>query len=207
MSDYLSDEEQLTRLKSWWDENGLMLVGGVVLAISSVVGYRWYDASRAEEIASAADLYARYLDAEPDARAGAAEIIEAEIPKSSYHTLVLLRTAQENVEAEDYAAAETNLQAALVSAESGLADLTRLRLARVLQQLDRSDDALAILGGVRGDGFRPQVAELKGDIHLARGERTLAHEAYSAALDGLSEGTQRPLLELKVADTADAADA
>jgi predicted negative regulator of RcsB-dependent stress response len=51
------------------------------------------------------------------------------------------------------------------------------------------------------------VQELKGDIHMTRGERALAHEAYSAALAEAGEDAQRPLLKLKVSDTADADEA
>ena len=42
---------------------------------------------------------------------------------------------------------------------------------------------------------------------MVRGERGQAHEAYSAALNEAGEGSQRPLLEMKVADTADTNDA
>ena len=208
MSDYLSDEEQITRLKTWWDENGVMLVVAVVVGIAGIVGWRFYDAARAEDIAAAADLYASYLAAEEDARAAAATVVSEEIPNTAYHALVLLRAASASVEAEDFAAAESQLRDALAAAPADtLKDLVRLRLARVQQQLDQADAALATLAEVRGEGFRPVVAELKGDIHLERGERALAHEAYRSALDGLDDGSQKPLLELKVADTADAADA
>ena len=57
---------------------------------------------------------------------------------------------------------------------------------------------------MRSSGFRIQVAELKGDIHLARGERALAHESYVAAKSYVQAGDQRPVLEMKIADTADA---
>ena len=57
---------------------------------------------------------------------------------------------------------------------------------------------------MKGGGFRAQVLELKGDIHLVRDERELAHEAYVAAAAELNEGEQMPLLEMKVADTANA---
>ena len=67
--------------------------------------------------------------------------------------------------------------------------------------------ALAMLGQVKSIGLRSHVQELKGDIHMARGERALAHEAYSAALAEAGQQATRPLLKLKVADTADANEA
>ena len=41
MSDYLSEEEQLERLQSWWKENGTMLLVGVAVVIGGFVGSRW----------------------------------------------------------------------------------------------------------------------------------------------------------------------
>ena len=208
MSDYLSEEEQIARLKSWWDENGVMLVAAIVVGIGGIVGWRYYDTTRTEDIAAAADLYADYLVAEGETRDAAAAAVGERIPNTAYHALVILRGASTSVEAEEFETAAAQLSEALAAAPTeALKDLVRVRLARVQQQLDRSDAALATLAEVRGEGYRPVVAELKGDIHLERGERALAHEAYQSALDALGDGSQKPLLELKVADTADAADA
>jgi len=208
VAEYLSDEEQVARLKSWWDENGRVFVAALVLGIGGVVGWRWYESSRSEEIAAASDLYADYLAAEGDARGALAETIRTEISDSAYAALVLMREASERAEAEDWEAAEGDLRQALAEApEPALEDLARIRLARVLVQRDARDEALEVLGAVRGEGFRSVVAELKGDILLSRGERAAANEAYRSALDGLEDGTQKPLLELKVTDTADAAGA
>lgn len=208
MSDYLSDEEQLARLKSWWEENGRWLIAAVVLGITGVVGWRWYDSSKNEQIAAASGLYADYRAAQGEAREAAAETIRAEIPDTAYAALVFMQEAGEQAQAEDWEAAEGSLKQALAAApEATLGDLVRIRLARVLVQRDLSDEALEVLSAVRGEGYRPVVAELKGDILLARGERAAAHEAYQSALENLEDGTQKPLLELKAADTADAAGA
>jgi predicted negative regulator of RcsB-dependent stress response len=208
VSDYLTDEEQMARLKSWWDENGRMLIAAVVVGITAVAGWRWYDSTHSEDVAAASNLYADFMDAEGDAKLKFAEDLAAKYPDSSYNALVLMQRAQRSVDEQELETAVTELQAALDIADTAeLQDLIRLRLARVLQQQDQSDAALQVLAAVRSEGFRPQVAELKGDIHLSRGERALAHEAYQSALENLQGGTQRPLLELKAADTADAADA
>jgi predicted negative regulator of RcsB-dependent stress response len=207
VADYQTDEEQIARLKTWWDENGLMMVTAVVLSISAFVGWRWYDDYRTEAIAQASDLYQDFLTAEGEARTTIVQTIEREASATSYHALMLLQQVQQDIEAGNYQDAESLLRQVIeVAPEQILVDLASLRLARVLQQLDRSDDALRTLATVRGEGYRSQVAELKGDIHIARSERSLAHEAYSAALTDLGDGVQRPLLEMKVADTADADD-
>lgn len=210
MSDYLTDEEQMARIKSWWDENGRMVIAAIVLGVGGVIGWRWYDDSRQQEIAAASDLYADYLDAEGDARGQSAERLAAQIPDSAYHALMLLDSASESAELENYEEAEVQLRVAVnAGGSTELVDLINVRLARVLVQQDKSEEALAALSMVRGEGFRPVVAELKGDILLRQGERAQAHEAYKSGLEGLDtlqRSSQRPLLELKVADTADAVD-
>ena len=203
MSDYLTDEEQVARLKSWWDENGKSLLAALVLVIGGVGGYRWYESYTHQSNMVASDLYEVFTSSVGDARDEALATLAEQAAGTSYHALALLQVAKSSAEAGDYEAAQRQLdEAAQAAPEALLADVARLRRARVLQQLDRMDEALGVRGGIRSPGFRGGVAELRGDIHLLRGERALAHEAYLAALE--AGDVNRPVLSIKVADTADA---
>ena len=42
MSEYLDEEEQLARAKSWWDENANSVIVGVVLVVGGIVGWNWF---------------------------------------------------------------------------------------------------------------------------------------------------------------------
>ncbi|MGD8829818.1 MAG: tetratricopeptide repeat protein [Pseudomonadales bacterium] len=208
MSDYLTDEEQLHRLRTWWEKNGLALIGAVVVGVAGVVGWNWYTQHRSEDVAQASDLYVEYLASQGTERETVEKTLAEQFPDSSYHVFVLLRQAEDRMAEDDASGALALLEQALpICEDDHLADLVRLRTARVQQQLDRTDAALATLGDVRSLGFRSMVQELKGDIHMSRGERALAHEAYSAALTEAGQGAQRPLLELKAANTAQPDDA
>ncbi|MCZ6708782.1 MAG: tetratricopeptide repeat protein [Gammaproteobacteria bacterium] len=206
MSDYLTDEEQVARLKSWWAANGTSTIVGLVLVVVGVSGWRWYDGYRADAIAQASDLYQEFLVSEGDARVSIAARISSEIPDTAYHTFALMHLARDAVASGDYDGANQHLQDAISAApRPELADIARIRLARVQQQGDRSDAALQTLGEIRSDGFRSHVAELKGDIHLARSERLLAHESYVAALANETNQSRHPILGMKIADTVDSA--
>jgi predicted negative regulator of RcsB-dependent stress response len=208
VSDYLTDEEQLHRLRTWWEKNGLALIGAVVVGVAGVVGWNWYTQHRSEDVAQASDLYVEYLASQGTERETVEKTLAEQFPDSSYHVFVLLRQAEDRMAEDDASGALALLEQALpICEDDHLADLVRLRTARVQQQLDRTDAALATLGDVRSLGFRSMVQELKGDIHMSRGERALAHEAYSAALTEAGQGAQRPLLELKAANTAQPDDA
>jgi predicted negative regulator of RcsB-dependent stress response len=175
--------------------------------VVAVLGWRWYEDDKRGALIASSDRYVEFLAAEGDARDALAEQIIGDGKGTAYPTFVLFQQADAAIEAGDAAAAEGLLRRAveLASGES-LADAARLRLARVLFQLERADDALAELGTIRGLGYRALAAELQGDIQLSRGDRELAHESYTNAQSLVPAGEQRPLLEMKLADTADASD-
>ncbi|MGE0625416.1 MAG: YfgM family protein [Pseudomonadales bacterium] len=208
MSDYLTDEEQIDKLRNWWARNGVAIVVAVLVAVLIVVGWRWYTSHRSDAVAQASDLYADYLKATGTERETIEATLAKEFPDSSYHVLVLLRDAKALVDAEDAAGALAKLEAALaVEPGEPLDDLIRLRIARLQQQLDQSAAALDTLSRVKSLGFRSLVLELKGDIHMARDEKDLAREAYAAAMAEAGDGSRRPILEMKAADTAGTDDA
>lgn len=203
MSDYLSEEEQVQALKTWWDDNGTSLIVGVVLVLAAVFGWRWYQGYSADQAAAASDLYQDYLLAEEDARPDVVAEIDSQIPGTSYQAFVKLTEARRALDGGDLDAAVGELEAALVAAKGSYLDgLVRVRLARLYQQQGKTDEALAQLAQVKGDGYESQAAELRGDIHYAAGDRAEAAVAYRVAADLLPEGDARPLLELKLMNTA-----
>lgn len=205
MSDYLSEEEQISRLRDWWKRNGTFVVVAVLLAIVGVVGWRWYDSHSAERLARAADLYEEFTESTGDARDAIAEQLRTEGDSTAYPALVLLQRARAAADSGDLEAAAGYLAEAIGAASGGeLADLARLRLGRVQYGLDHHEEALKTLAAIREPGFVPVAQELSGDIHLSKGDRAKAHAAYSAALEGALSQDQEAILELKVADTADA---
>jgi len=207
VADYLSEEEQLARLRGWWQKYGLALVLGVVLVIAAILGWRWYQSHVEERIARSSDLYVAFQAATGEEREALAARILEEATGTAYPAFVLLAQAQAAVSDGDRERAEALLRQAVgVATATELADIARLRLARVLVDLERTDDALRVLGEVRGAGYVGLAAEMQGDIHLSLGNRSLAHASYTRAADQLPAGEQRPLLEMKIADTADAVD-
>ena len=203
MSEYLSEEEQVARMKSWWDENGTTLIVSVVAAVAAVLGWNWYGSYQEDRTFSASSAYETYLQADADAKAAAASQLAENFAGSAYHVLVLFEQAQSAVETGDLAGAEELLAKVVASGEDELlVDLARIRLAKLQQALDRSSEALTTLSSIRSEGFRSWGLEAKGDIHASRGELQLAYEAYSAALDSVEEGAPRPLLEMKMHNVA-----
>lgn len=203
----MNEDDQIAALKSWWDRNGTVLVVGLVLVIGGVIGWRAYsDHSRsANEAASAA--YQQYLELREaaDVDTGAIDAIIASLDTdyagTSYQAFSLLHRAADAIGKSDLDGARGYLAKALAaSSDQSLADLTRVRLARIEHQLGDDAAAIATLGGVKGAGFKSYAAEIKGDILLKQGSREDALAAYRAAAAVEDADGDRMLLKLKIAD-------
>lgn len=211
MADFLTDEEQAERLKRWWDKNGTALVIGLVLAIGGVIGWRYYQDYAGEQADAASDAFDAFLEARATEESPSEHlaVLDGEFTGSAYHVFSLLYRAADQVAEEDWEEALAFLERAVELADDGpLRDIARLRSAKVLYQLDRLDDASAQLGAVGGVGFEAQVAELSGDIAVARGDLELASTAYAAALESAEQAAGGTLpgveaLELKRASLVD----
>ena len=207
MSDYLSEEEQLARMKSWWDENGTTIIVAVLVSVAAIVGWRWYGSHSADQVAAASTQYEVYREATIDndtaAATTAANSIKENYAGSAYHGFVLFAQAKQAVGDGDLATAETALSEVVASTNDDLLrDLARIRLGKVQQALDKTSQALATLAAVKNAGYRPWALEAQGDIHAAAGDIKAAHESYNAAFSSLDENDDRPILKMKLQNMA-----
>jgi len=203
VSEFLSDEEQISRFKSWWGENGTSLVIGVAVAVAVIVGWRFYDSSSQAAMELGSQAYSEYKDAADNEREAMAAKVKEEFAGTSYHALVAMGQAAQASDGGDLQGAATLLEDAIGAAgNTVLGDLGRLRLAKVQFGLDRKEAALTTLSAIKNDGYRSWALESQGDIYFAMGNVEQAHAAYVGAVDSLREGDQRPLLKIKVENTA-----
>ncbi len=93
MAENPTDEEQLARLRSWWEENGTALVVGLVLVVAAVVGWRWYEGYQEERLIEASELYVQFQEAEGEARDDLAARIIEQGTGTAYPTFVLFEQA------------------------------------------------------------------------------------------------------------------
>ncbi len=203
MSEYLSDEEQVERLKSWWSENGTFLVVSLVVVIFGISGWNYYGSYQDEVGELSSQAYRDFLELEAEERSDAAQKLTREFGGSTVHVLMLLDQAKEKVLGNDISGAEGLLSEAVdVSNNAMLLDMSRIRLAKVRHQLKKSKEALETLQKVKSKGYLSWALELKGDIHVDLGEPEFAYQSYEAAFKELGEGIDRPLLKLKLDNSA-----
>ncbi len=204
MDDFLSESEQWELVKRWMRVNAPWIVGGVVLGVIGLAGWRmWLE--RVERLAmEARGRYAQALAAfSRGARTRGYAIVDElrrDHDSSPYANQGELLAARVHVDAGEYDKAAERLNRVMTDAhDAELATVARGRLARVRLGQGNPDEALALLKGIAGGAFAPQFDEIRGDALVAKGDREGALTAYRAARAGATEGIVDPgLLELKM---------
>ena len=198
MDAYTHEKEQLDQIKQWWKENWLFIVGGLVIAIGSISGWRAWQAYERERAEAASVHYKEMLvqiAASDSARAETAyEALKADYADTVYALLAALQQAETALRADDLDTAAAELRWAVDSGiDRELQLLARLRLARVQLAAGDSDAALATLATESVPGrFTAAYEELKGDAHYFAGNRDAARTAYEASLEAQVEGAGDP---------------
>lgn len=195
VDEYLSEREQADLLKRWLRDNWFWLVAGVALGLGGLYGSRWWETHRTGRSLEAEQRYAELLDAltrnQRDEGLRIAGEITGEYADTPYADQATLVLARLDAESGDLAQAATRLAAVMESSrDPELALVARLRLARVQLEQKLYDEALATLDGVKVPAVAARVAELRGDVLLARGETAAALEAYRSAQSAAPAGAE-----------------
>jgi predicted negative regulator of RcsB-dependent stress response len=205
MSDWQNEDEQAEAIKRWWRENGRAVITGLVVGLALVLGWKsWVDYQERQLEQASHDyeqIQVSLSQKQWDSVQKQTELLTQNHADTPYASLALLGLAKAHVEQQQWDKAATNLRA-VMNNEAALLELrqiARLRLARLSIHAKQYDTALALLSPEQeAKGFAALYAELKGDIHRAKGERDLARSAYQKAL--LLEGGERAVVQLKLDD-------
>lgn len=200
----LEEQEQLSAIKSWWSQYGrlvIVTVTGSLLAIGGIRGWHYYQNSQS---AAAVALFAQQQAAERASDHKRVRDIAAEITdrygSTAYATLAALSAAKSDFDTGDLASAKTRLQWVIDKAkEEEARDVARLRLARILHDEKKIDEALKLLEAKHADSFAGLYADLRGDLLFTQGKREEARAAYQLALDRSDAGSpMRQIIQLKL---------
>lgn len=186
MDEYLSEKEQVERIREWFRENGWYIASGIALGALAIFGmnqYRSYSTAKAE---AAASLYVDLQEMIEDDDRMSADALLAELrethPSSPYTDHAGMLYARSLLGRDDARAGEELRFVMENTKDRELALVARLRLARVLIHLEQFDDAIALLQAPNPGEFAAQFAEVRGDAHFAAGDHEAARLAYSEAL-------------------------
>ncbi len=203
MAEQLSDQEQLEAITQWLRKNGAGIIAGLAIGLASVGGWRWWQDHQRSQVETASLYYDRLLAAvnsdDPTGARGQAAVLTGDYAKTTYGVLAALMLARLDTEAGDREAAIAWLEWVLSNTQQpDLRDIARLRLARLLLASQQYDAARVQLDQILGASFAAEQEELRGDIHLARGQIDQARNAYFAALAARDPGGDSNMLRWKL---------
>lgn len=202
MSDYLTDEEQVDRLKKLWRDYGLTVVTALVIGIGGTVAWDFYKEYESNQAQSAFDLYNSYIEA--SALGEPAEPFIEELADSfggsSYYVFTLLQSAKDAVDNDNFEEAQSFLSNAYESAKgTPINDMVALRKAKVEFELKDYESVLQTLPLIETEGYRWQALMLQGDVAFLQDELDKARDAYQAAKDSLPSGIDSEPVDMRLA--------
>lgn len=200
----LQEQEQLDDLKAFWKRWGNLItwtLTAVLLAFAGWNAWGWYQRDQAIKasamfdeldkaaVAGDADKAGRVFNDLKDRYAGTAFAQQG--------GLLAARVQFDKGQAE---AAKASLGwVAEHAAEDEYRTIARLRLAGLLLDAKQYDAALKALDAATAKEFGALVADRRGDVLLAQGQRDAAKSAYQAAYQGLGDKVDyRRLVEAKL---------
>ena len=199
----LQEQEQVDALKAFWKQYGNLITWTITLVLAVFAGWNFWLKHERDQAAQASTMYGELQSA---ATAGdakrAGEVLgdmKARAAKTTYTQLGALLASKVQFEKGDTANATANLQWVADNGNEENAAVAHIRLAGLLADAKKYDDALKQLALVKPASFASLVADRQGDIQLAQGQRDAAIKAYKAAWDGLPATTEyRLVVEAKL---------
>jgi predicted negative regulator of RcsB-dependent stress response len=193
MAEYETEEQQVEALKEWWKQNGLAIIGGAVLGIAALLGWRGWNMYQEKQATEASDIFAVAQEAlnnnDINALHEQAKNLRTNYASTPYASLAALHQAKNQIEKGDNAAAEESLRWVLKnSKQDSVQNVARLRLARLLLADYKFDEALVMVNSVISGAYASLANEIRGDIFVAKGEIEQAKGAYDQAMQEAGGG-------------------
>lgn len=202
----LVEDDEHEKAKKWWLENRTPIITGVVLGLSIIVGFNWWQEYKIGRAEVASSLYQDLLknDVEGNkmtaqAKTAGQKIIDG-YADTAYSGKAALILARISFDSKDLEGAKAKLQWAIDnSGQFETVHTARLRLASIFMIDGKLEEALELLSVEHMEGFESHYYEMRGDIYLRLKQTAKARDAYRAAIDGLSAGsTYEPVLNMKL---------
>ena len=181
------EQERIAELKAWWEDNRIYIFGAVVAAVIAYGGWQGWRYWQVRQDEEAAALYTPVGDAvrggDPKKIADAAQKVVAEQPGSFFASQAALYAAKAAFDANNLDEARKQLEWVMSKGADVHRGVARMRLAGVLLEQKKFDEALRMLDDNKDPGFVALAADLRGDVMLAQNRVDEARAAYKLAIE------------------------
>jgi predicted negative regulator of RcsB-dependent stress response len=201
----LQEQEQLDALKSFWKSYGNLITWTLLLALLAFAGWRYWEHRQAQQGLEAGAMYD-----ELDRAATAADLpkvarvlsdLQQRFPKTAFAAQGALLAAKVQAEKGQADAAKASLGWVVATVEDpDLKAMAQLRLAGLLIETQKFDEAVKLLGETVPAPFAALQADRLGDALALQGKRAEAVAAYQRAQAAMSDKVDyRRFVEAKLA--------
>ena len=200
----LEEQEKIDGLKSWWEVYGTLAIIIVATFIAGIFGTQAWKYYQKQQTNQAAELFVSLQEVEVgrDSKkiGDAARLLMDGFPSSGFTSRAALISARASLDANDVQNAGNQLRWLLVnSKEAELKDVARLRLAGLMLDEKKYDEALKLLENKHSEFFAGLYGDLKGDVFVAKRNISEARVAYKMAMDKIARnGTHYKIIQMKL---------
>ncbi len=204
MEIYDTEEEQVEALKRWWKENSQSVIIGLVLGLSAILGWNYWQEHKKSQAEQASALYGQLLKAlaadNKDSATKLAERLQTQFSGTGYAAYSAFLEAKLKVRQGDNVGAKQLLEKIAAMPNKELGNLAKIRLVRLMLATKEYEQGLKLINGIdpaSSVGFSNHYDELVGDLYVALDRLDQARTSYQNAL---RNGHQSPLLQMKIDD-------
>lgn len=200
---YMTEVEQIELLKKWWKRYHRVIITSLsvlLLVFSGVRYWQWHQQKHAEDASNAYEhLMVAFSSEDSESVQAYAQQLVSQYGGTVYADTARLIQAKLALSSGDFAKAKLGLQAVADHSKFDiLADLARLRLARILIYEKAYTAALRELDRVKNSHYASLQTELRGDIYYAQSNLQKARKEYQhAKADIEKSGVNNLFLEMK----------
>jgi predicted negative regulator of RcsB-dependent stress response len=181
------EQERIAELKAWWEDNRWYVIGAIIAALAAFAGCRGWQYWSASQEADAAAMFRPVAEAakNKDAKrlASSSQDLGAKHPRSFYASEAALLVAKDAFEANNLDEARKQLEWVAMNGVEEHRGVARMRLAAVLMDQKKYEDALRALDANTDPAFAAMAADLRGDVMLAQGRMDEARSSYKVAVE------------------------
>lgn len=198
------EQEQLATMKAWWKQYGNLVTWALIVALAAYAGWTGWSAWERSQSAQASLLYDELQKASAAKDNTKVQRVAADIQdkfsRTAYAQMGALVAARNAYDANDMAGARSRLQWV---ADKGRDDefrvIARIRLAGLLADEKKFDDALKLLAADAPAQFASALADRRGDVLVAQQKIEDARAAYRTALEKSDpKNPARQLIQIKL---------
>jgi len=186
MSYDVDEQENLDNIKAWWDENGKLItniITVVLIGFSAYFGYKWWKNQQENKAYSLVAQIGSAIDNQKISDVeNLAHKLQKDYPNSTHTAIGILRASDALSKKDANKSIKLLEQVAKNSDQGAYATLASYRLAGLLIDNKKYDEAVNALSNAPNIVWQGLFTDRMGDAYIAKGDAVKAKQSYTQAL-------------------------